>query len=43
MSHETVNPIYSLTTNVPHHTESNQLICNANQLTGFYIMGYIGR
>ena len=27
-----VNP---LTTNVPHHIETSQLICSANQLTGF--------
>ena len=27
-----VNP---LTTNVPHHIETSQLICTANQLTGF--------
>ena len=32
-----------LTTNVPHHVETSQLICNINQLTGFYIMGNIGR
>ena len=31
-----------LTTNVPHHIETSQLICNANQLTGFYMMGNIG-
>ena len=30
-----VNP---LTANVPHHIETSQLICNANQLTGFYMM-----
>ena len=29
------------TTNVPHHIETSQLICNANQLTGFYMMGNI--
>ena len=23
----------------PHHIETSQLICNANQLTGFYIVG----
>ena len=28
--------------NVPHHIETSQLICNANQLTGFYMMGNIG-
>ena len=32
-----------LTTNVPHHIQNSQLICNANQLTGFYMMGNIGR
>ena len=31
-----VNP---LTTNVPHHIETSQLICTADQLTGFYMMG----
>ena len=31
-----------LTTNVPLHLETSLLICNANQLTGFYMMGYIG-
>ena len=35
--------ISSLTTNVPHHTETSQLICIANQLTGFYMMGNIDR
>ena len=35
-----INP---LTTKVPHHTGTSQLICNANQLTGFYIMGNICR
>ena len=28
-----------LTTNVSHNTETSQLICNADQLTGFYLMG----
>ena len=32
-----------LTTNVPHHIEASQLICNANQLNGFYMIGNIGR
>ena len=32
-----------LTTIVPHHTETNQLICFVNQLTGFYMMGNTGR
>ena len=35
--------VNSLTTNVPYHIETSQLICNANQLTGFYMMGNIGR
>ena len=35
-----INP---LTTNVLHHIEISQLICNANQLTGFYMMWNIGR
>ena len=33
------NPyINSLTTNVPYQIETRELICNANQLTGFYRM-----
>ena len=32
-----------LTTNVPHHIENCQLICNTNQLTVFYTMGNISR
>ena len=28
---------------VPHHIETSQLICNANQLSGFYMLGKIGR
>ena len=32
-----------LTTYVLHYTETNQLICYANQLAGFYLMGNIGR
>ena len=32
-----------LTTTVPHHRETSQLICNANQLTGFYMMQNIDR
>ena len=31
-----VNPF---TTNIPHHIETSQLICSADQLTGFYMMG----
>ena len=30
-------------TNVPHYIKTSQLICNANQLTGFYMMGNIDR
>ena len=37
---ETLNP---LTTNVPHHIETSQLISIANQLTGFYMIENIGR
>ena len=36
----TFNP---LTTSVSHDIETRKLIYNANQLTGFYIMGNIGR
>ena len=32
-----------LMTNVPHHIETSQLICTANQLTGFYMMRKTGR
>ena len=32
-----------LTTSVPHQIETSQLVCFANQLTGFYLMGNIGR
>ena len=35
-------PFNLLTTNVSHHIETSQLICIANQLTGFYMMGNIG-
>ena len=31
-----------LTANVPHHVETSQVICNASQLTGFYVMGNSG-
>ena len=37
---ELINP---LTTNVPRHIETSELICYANKLTGFYMMGNIGR
>ena len=32
-----------LTTNVPYHIETSDLICSANQLTGFYMMGNTSR
>ena len=32
-----------LTANAHYHMETSQLICIANQLTGFYMMGNIGR
>ena len=32
-----------LTTSVLHHIETSQLICNTNQLIGFYTMGNTGR
>ena len=35
-----INP---LTTSVPHHIETSQLIYDANQLTGFHMMWNIGR
>ena len=31
-----------LTTNDSHHIETSQMICIANQLTGFYMIGNIG-
>ena len=37
---ENLNP---LTTNVPHHIETSQLIYSANQLPGFDMIGNIGR
>ena len=39
---QSVTLIHKLTS-VPHHTETIQLICRANQLTRFYLMGNIGR
>ena len=30
------------TISVPHHIETSQLICIADQLTGFYMMGNTG-
>ena len=32
-----------LTTSVHHHIETSQLIWRGNQLTGFYMIGNIGR
>ena len=40
---EEVKQINPLTTSVPHHTDTCQLICIANQLNGFYMIGNIGR
>ena len=34
-----INP---LTTDFIYHIETSQWICIANQLTGFYMIGYIG-
>ena len=39
VSNVQINP---LAINVPHHIETNQLICIAIHLTGFYMMGNIG-
>ena len=36
---EILNPFMA---NAPHHIEANQLICNTNQLVGFYVMVNIG-
>ena len=35
-----LNPLMA---NGPNHIEASQWICNGNQLTGFYMMGNIGR
>ena len=35
--------IEPFTTNVPHHIKTSQLIFIANHLTGFYMIGNIGR
>ena len=37
------NQLNPLTTSVPHHIETSQMICRADQLNGFYVMGNIGR
>ena len=34
--------LYLFETNVSRHIETSQLICIANQLTGFYVTGNIG-
>ena len=34
--------LWLVMTSVPHFIETIQLICNANQVTGFYMMGNIG-
>ena len=33
--------VNQLVTNASHHIETSQLICDANELTGFYMMGNI--
>ena len=38
-----LNSFNPLTTNILLHIETIQSICIANQLTGFYMMGNIGR
>ena len=40
MMTELFNP---LTTSIPHHIENSQLNCYTNLLTGFYMIGKIGR
>ena len=37
-----VSLVNRLTTNIPYYIETSQLICIANQPTGFYVMGNIG-
>ena len=34
-----LNPLRTI---VPHHVETSQLVCIANQLTGFYMMRNVG-
>ena len=41
MSTRTYLFLSQLTTIAPHNVETSQLICSANQLTGFYMMGNI--
>ena len=38
-----VNFFNLLATDVLYHIETSKLICDANQLAGFYMMGNIGR
>ena len=37
-----ITSINPFTTNALYHIETSQLICNANQLTGFHTKGNIG-
>ena len=37
------SPFNPVMTNVPHHKETSQLICITDHLTGFYMMGNLGR
>ena len=41
-AHEISLLLSALVTSVPYHIETSQLICRADQLTGFYMMGNIG-
>ena len=43
LNHSDLDSFNPLTANVPHHIEASQLICIAVQLTGFHMMGNIGR
>ena len=38
-----IDLLHPLATSVPHHLETSQLICRANQLTDFYMIGNISR
>ena len=40
---EAIQNVNPLTANISQHIETSQLIWYANQLTGFYMMGNIGR
>ena len=35
--------VHPLTKNIPHHIETSQLICIANRLNGFHMVGEIRR